>query len=92
MEIEQREQQQSQLLNISTHIATIRDKKDLFRLIARDMKAFIDFDDVEIAIINEEKQSFSFFSFRWRKSPGKREWLQPQLSIEKDNPFLINNS
>src|SRR5687767_10395174 len=49
------------LLNISSHIATVRDKGDLFRLIAEEMKSFVEFDDVVIALIDTQKQYYSVF-------------------------------
>src|SRR5687767_2814951 len=49
------------LLNISSHIASVRDKADLFRLIAEEMKSFIEFDDVVIALIDTQKKNYSVF-------------------------------
>jgi hypothetical protein len=60
-EIARKENQKSHLLQISKHIATIREKEDLFRLIAVEMKSFLEFDDVVIALIDEEKQTFTVF-------------------------------
>jgi transcriptional regulator with GAF, ATPase, and Fis domain len=91
-EIELREQQKSKLLQISTHIATIRDKNDLFRLIAVDMKTFIDFDDVEIAIIDEENQRFRFFLSIAEEFTGtgnnEIKGIPREYPIQDNNPFF----
>ena len=60
-EIALREEQNKKLLKMSAHIASVREKQDLFRLIAGEMKAFIEFDDVVIALVDMEKMCYSVF-------------------------------
>jgi formate hydrogenlyase transcriptional activator len=60
-ELKKREQQKSQLLNISANIATVRDRNDLFHLIAEDIRSFIPFDNAVISVVNEHSTEFSVF-------------------------------
>lgn len=60
-ELELRELHKSQLLKLSSHIATVRDRDDLFHLIAKELKTFVDFDDAVIAMVDEQSQTFRVF-------------------------------
>lgn len=60
-ELELRELHKSQLLKLSSHIATVRDRNDLFHLIAKELKTFVDFDDAVIAMVDEQSQTFRVF-------------------------------
>lgn len=85
-----REEQRSKLLKISAHIATIRNRNDLFRVIAGDMKAFIDFDDVEIAIIDEENKNFNFFLSGISETDGSQAFGNDstRYPMQEGNPFF----
>jgi len=60
-EIKKRENEKSQLLAISSHIASVRDKNDLFHLIAEKVRSFIPFDDAVVTLVNEEQTYFQIF-------------------------------
>src|SRR4030095_4475218 len=78
--LEEREHQKAQLLKISTHIATVREKDDLFRLITDEIKSFIPFDDMVIASVDDDNQTFGVFLSNMGASTMAHDSYQPAIT------------